>query len=90
MNIINASLSMLTLAFIIYSSVVMLKAYRKQARQIDNLTHQLHIMQTTVKVQQEVISQLTEAAHQTSQSIISTSTSINLINDVLKDLTKPR
>lgn len=90
MNIVNAFLSLLTLAAIISSSAVMLKAYRKQAKQIDILTQRLYIMQMTVKVQQEVISQLTEAAHQSSQSIYSMSTSINLINDVLKDLTKPR
>lgn len=90
MNNVNAFLSLLTLAAIISSFVVMLKTYHKQAEQIDILTQRLHIIQTTVKVQQEVISQLTEAALQSSQSISSMSTSINLINDVLKDLTKPR
>ena len=90
MNIVNALLSLLTLAAIIYSSVTVLKAYRNQADQIATLTHRLHIMQTIIKVQQEVIGQLTDAAHQTSQSITSLNASINLINDVLKDLTKPR
>lgn len=90
MSIINALLSLLTLAAIIYSFTKLRKLYRSQEDKIYILTHRLHIMQTTVKVQQEVISQLSDAAFQSSQSITSLNASINLINDVLKDLTKPR
>ena len=90
MNIVNAFLSLLTLVTIIYSFTKLRKLYRSQEDRIYILTQRLHIMQTAIKVQQEVIGQLTDAAHQSSQSISSMSTSINLINDVLKDLTKPR